>query len=87
MAKKVVIIVAVIVFVIGVIFACIAWNRYTMKRFIHPKTRNLIYDVYSGTKEKLKVVGEKTDRNGDYKVSEAIKNIKMPENIRLQAKN
>ena len=30
------------------------------------------------TKEKLKVVGEKTDRNGDYKVSEAIKNIKMP---------
>ena len=46
-------IVAVIVFVIGVIFACIAWNRYTMKRFIHPKTRNLIYDVYSGTKEKL----------------------------------
>ncbi len=79
-------IVAVIVFVIGVIFTCIAWNRYTMKRFIHPKTRNLnlIYGVYSGTKEKPKVVGEKTDRNGDYKVSEAIKNIKMPENIRIK---
>ena len=38
----------------------------------------------SGTKEKLKVVGEKTDRNGDYKVSEAIENIKMPENIRIK---
>ena len=76
-------IITVICFVMIVIIACVAWNSYAMRQDEKTKqgTLNITYDFRV---EALNIVGEGNDQNGDYDVSEAIEQIKMPDDIRIK---
>lgn len=78
-------IIAVIVFIVVLCIMCKAWNVYAMKQIKHENHLGLKYGSYINDEKKIELAGTESDGNGDYSVSEAIKEIDIPANIRIKA--
>lgn len=76
-------IIAVIVFIIALCIMCKAWNLYAMKQIKLEAHLGLKYGFYN--EKKIELAGTGSDGNGDYNVSEAIKEVDVPTNIRIKA--
>lgn len=81
-------IVIVIGFIFAVIIICKIWSIYGIKQYKKAKKckSGLKYGLYIDKDVELKIVGTGNDGNGDYKISEAIKNIKMPSDVRIKVR-
>lgn len=75
-------IIAVIIFIIVLCIMCKAWNLYAMKQIKLEAHLRLKYGFYN---EKIELTGTGSGGNGDYNVSEAIKEVDVPTNIRIKA--
>lgn len=81
-------IVSVIVFVAIVLGICKGWSLYGVGQYKKTQKRKekIDYGFYMNSNRKIEIAGIGSDENGDYKVSEAIKNIKMSSEIRIKSK-
>ena len=81
-------IVSVIGFVAIVLGICKVWSLYGVGQYKKAQKRKakIDYGFYMNGNRKIEIAGIGNDENGDYKVSEAIKNIKMPSEIRIKSK-
>lgn len=82
-------IIIVICFVISFIVFCRVWNRWMMKKYERMKSENgdmkgIQYGSYIDNIKELELTGVGADGNSDYRVSEAIKKIKLPETVRMK---
>lgn len=78
----------VIGFCIALVVICKLWNLLMMKQYDKAKklkrdTYKINYECYDAI-EKLNLVGIGIDENGDYNVTEAIKNIELPDSVRIK---
>lgn len=76
----------VIGFIVVLITICKMWNLHTMKQYEKSKENRLrlTYGFYVGNTERLKIVGVGSDENGDYDVAQAIKEAKLPNDVRIK---
>lgn len=79
-------IIAVVCFVIIFAVACVVWNLIMMKQYekMQDEKLNIEYSYYDNRKGSIELVGIDGDDNGDYDVSDAIKKIKLPDDVRIK---
>lgn len=82
-------IIMVVIFIFLLIIFCILWNKKMMKIYKKIQSQknhfqNLKFNIDLDKIIDLKLVGTGNDENGDYEINDAIKNIRMPDNINLR---